>query len=127
MGINDTTPEQWDALRKKHPAIVGKYEDYFEQPVETEFRKDYLEYPSVDEESLMGQEECMVENPSHYNAGSIECIEAIRASMSTESYTGYLKGNVQKYVWRYEDKNGVEDLRKAQWYLNTLIDVLSEE
>lgn len=106
MGINDTTPEQWDALRKKHPAIVGKYEDYFKKPVE---------------------EECMVENPSHYNAGGIECIEAIKASMSTESYTGYLKGNVQKYVWRYEDKNGVEDLRKAQWYLNTLIDVLWEE
>ena len=106
MGINDTTPEQWDALRKKHPAIVGKYEDYFKKPVE---------------------EECMVKNPSHYNAGGIECIEAIKASMSTESYTGYLKGNVQKYVWRYEDKNGLEDLRKAQWYLNTLIDVLWEE
>ena len=117
MGINDTTPEQWDALRKKHPAIVGKYEDYFKKPVEEE----YLEYPSVDEE------QCMVENPPHYNTGGIECIEAIKASMSTESYTGYLKGNVQKYVWRYEDKNGVEDLRKAQWYLNTLIDVLWEE
>ena len=56
-----------------------------------------------------------------YNTGDIECIEAIKASMSTEAYTGYLKGNVQKYVWRYEDKNGVEDLRKAQWYLNALI------
>ena len=64
-------------------------------------------------------------NDNHTDA--LKCIEAIKASMSTESYTGYLKGNVQKYVWRYEDKNGVEDLRKAQWYLNTLIDVLWEE
>ena len=119
MGINDTTPEQWDALRKKHGSeLLDKYEKYLE---ERTIDEEYLEYPSVDEE------QCMVENPSHYNAGGIECIEAIKASMSTESYTGYLKGNVQKYVWRYEDKNGVEDLRKAQWYLNTLIDVLWEE
>ena len=121
MSIDDATPEQWDALRKKHPAIVSKYEDYFGQPLETEMKQEFWEYPLVDEE------QCMVENPPHYNAGGIECIEAIKASMSTESYTGYLKGNVQKYVWRYEDKNGVEDLRKAQWYLNTLIDVLWEE
>jgi len=114
MSLNEATPEQWDALRKEHPAIASKHEDYFGQPMETEFRKDYLEYPSVDEED-------MVNNPNHYNTGDIECIEAIKASMSTEAYTGYLKGNVQKYVWRYEDKNGVEDLRKAQWYLNALI------
>jgi len=111
MGINDTTPEQWDALRKKHGSeLLDKYEKY-------------LEERTIDEENLANllQYQCMVENPPHYNAGSIECIEAIKASMSTESYTGYLKGNVQKYVWRYEDKNGVEDLRKAQWYLNKLI------
>ena len=120
MGINDTTPEQWDALRKEHPAIVSKHEDYFGQPMETEFRKDYLEYPSVDSVPRCDEED-MVNNPNHYNTGGIECIEAIKASMSTEAYTGYLRGNVQKYVWRYEDKNGVEDLRKAQWYLSTLI------
>lgn len=107
MSINEATPKQWDDLRKEHPALVDKYEKF-------------LEERTIDEE-------CVIENPSHYNAGGIECIEAIKASMSTESYTGYLKGNVQKYVWRYEDKNGVEDLRKAQWYLNTLIDVLWEE
>ncbi len=126
MRINDTTPEQWDALRKKKTGreepcgseLLDKYEKFLE---ERTIDEEYLEYPSVDEE------QCMVENPPHYNAGGIECIEAIKASMSTESYTGYLKGNVQKYVWRYEDKNGVEDLRKAQWYLNTLIDVLWEE
>ena len=58
--------------------------------------------------------------PSHYQ-GEIECIEAIKASMSTQQFLGYLKGNVQKYLWRYDRKNGVEDLRKAQWYLNRLI------
>lgn len=60
-------------------------------------------------------------NPDHYK-GAIECIEAIRASMTAEEYRGYLKGNVQKYVWRFEKKGGVEDLRKAQVYLNWLIE-----
>lgn len=63
-----------------------------------------------------------VNNPSHYAKGGIECIDAIKDSMSAESFLGYLKGNVQKYVWRYEDKaNPIEDLEKASWYLNRLI------
>ena len=60
--------------------------------------------------------------PSHYNQGEIECIEGIKASLSTEAFHGYLKGNIQKYIWRYEAKNEpIEDLRKARWYLDRLI------
>lgn len=63
-----------------------------------------------------------VNSPLHYTHGTIECIEAIKASLSTEGFKAYLKGNVQKYMWRYEHKsNPVEDLKKAQWYLNRLI------
>ena len=60
-------------------------------------------------------------NPTHYK-GTIECIDAIESTMTKEAYRGYLKGNVLKYMWRYEKKNGVEDLEKAQWYLNKLIE-----
>jgi hypothetical protein len=60
-------------------------------------------------------------NPAHYSSGDFQCIDAIKASMTTEEFFGYLKGNCQKYVWRYRQKGGVEDLRKAQWYLNRLI------
>ena len=64
-----------------------------------------------------------VNRPSHYTTGGIECIDAIKASMSTEAFLGFLKGNVQKYMWRYEKKVApVEDLKKAQWYLSKLID-----
>ena len=64
-----------------------------------------------------------VNRPSHYTAGGIECIDAIKASMSTEALLGFLKGNVQKYMWRYEKKVApVEDLKKAQWYLSKLIE-----
>ena len=62
----------------------------------------------------------MVNSPAHYNAGSIECIDAIEASMTAEGFMSYCKGNVLKYVWRFERKNKLEDLEKAQWYLKRL-------
>ena len=68
----------------------------------------------------------MVNSPPHYNSGDIECIDAIKESMTLEAFKGYLKGNIQKYIWRYEAKKGVEDLKKAQWYLNKLIKTLEK-
>jgi hypothetical protein len=62
-----------------------------------------------------------VNHPSHYASGGIECIDAIEASMSAEEFQGYCKGNLIKYVWRYRDKGGVQDLQKANWYLDRLI------
>ena len=67
-----------------------------------------------------------VQHPSHYTAGGIECIQAIKASMSQLEYEGYLKGNAVKYLWRFRQKNGLEDLKKAQVYLNWLIKELVE-
>jgi len=66
-------------------------------------------------------------NPNHYKQGGIESIDAIKAFMSEEEFKGFLKGNCQKYLFRYEKKNGIEDLRKCQWYLERLIEVLQEE
>ena len=62
-----------------------------------------------------------VNKPEHYQGG-IECIEAIEAAMSHEEFIGYLRGNIFKYNWRYRNKNGIEDLRKAEWYLRKLIE-----
>jgi hypothetical protein len=66
-------------------------------------------------------------NPNHYKQGGIESIDAIKAFMSEEAFKGFLKGNCQKYLFRYEKKNGIEDLRKCQWYLECLLGVLEEE
>jgi hypothetical protein len=63
-----------------------------------------------------------VNSPPHYNVGDIECIDAIKSSMTQSAFLGYCKGNVQKYMWRYEHKGGIESLKKAQWYLNKMID-----
>ena len=62
-----------------------------------------------------------VQHPSHYTQGGIECIEAIRASMTADGFCDYCKGNIIKYIWRWRDKGGVEDLKKASVYLDWLI------
>jgi hypothetical protein len=59
-----------------------------------------------------------VTKPIHYNQGGVECIDAIRASLGPKGFQAYCKGNVMKYLWRYEYKNGMEDLRKAEVYLS---------
>ena len=91
--LDDATPDEWDKVSK---TATGK-----------------LAHPS-DKHDPVGQ-------PDHYNKGAIEAIEAIKASMHPQEYKGYLKGNCLKYLWRYEYKNGVEDLRKARVYLEWLI------
>jgi hypothetical protein len=64
-------------------------------------------------------------NPSHYKQGGIECIEAIKAATG-DGFIGYLRGNVMKYLWRYKEKGGVDDLKKARWYLDRLIKEVGE-
>ena len=66
-------------------------------------------------------------NQAHYKKGGVECIEAIEASMSKEAFKGFLKGNCIKYIYRYENKNGAEDLKKAEWYLLRLIALREDE
>ena len=68
----------------------------------------------------LSTEEDMVNHPPHYNRAGIETIDAIEA-MTDKGFEYYLQGNIMKYLWRYRYKNGVEDLRKAEWYLNKLI------
>ena len=63
-----------------------------------------------------------VNKPPHYNQSGIECIDAIQAATG-DGFEYYLQGNILKYLWRYRYKNGIEDLKKAQWYLNKLIEV----
>ena len=67
-------------------------------------------------------------NPSHYKKGDIECIDAVEVAISN------LKGpeanstaNVIKYMWRWKDKNGVIDLKKARWHIERLIDKIENK
>ena len=70
----------------------------------------------------------MVNHPSHYKAKNgmevIDVIEAFTANLS--GYEATHTGNVIKYICRWKEKNGLEDLKKAQWYLNRLIENIEE-
>lgn len=69
-----------------------------------------------------------VNRPSHYTSGGIECIDALEASMTPIEYAGFLKGQVFKYIWRYRLKGKpVEDLKKARYYLDHLIQIIERE
>ncbi len=68
-----------------------------------------------------------VNHPNHYCQGGIECIKAIEASMPADGFQDYCKGNVLKYIWRWRDKAGVEDLKKAHVYLNWMIESAEKE
>jgi len=70
--------------------------------------------------------EDMVNSPAHYNKAGIETIDMIE-SVTGDGFEAYLQGNILKYLCRYKYKNGVEDLRKANWYLNRLIKTIGED
>lgn len=69
-----------------------------------------------------------VNHPSHYCQGGIECIDALKAAtVGKAGIEAVCVANVIKYLWRYEEKNGIEDVNKAQWYINRLIQELKEK
>ena len=105
--IDDATPEDWNSLRKPitHRKIMSNRLDKI-------IEEDFLDDKKFDD----------VSKPAHYNNGSMECIDAIRGMLSHEEYIGYLRGNSLKYRWRFRYKGKpVEDLRKARWYEDRLL------
>lgn len=69
-----------------------------------------------------------VNHPSHYTAGAVECIVALEAaSEGLDGIEAVCTANAIKYLWRWKRKNGVEDLRKAVWYINRLIERAEED
>jgi len=85
-----------------------------EEPVFT------IESPPV----IQGDE---VNHPDHYTDGAIECIEAIEAQLTADEYRGYLKGNIAKYIWRERHKGEIQSLKKAQWYLDRLVQTVEAQ
>ena len=64
-----------------------------------------------------------VNHPVHYTSGSVECIDAIEAATTgLDGIEAVCTGNAIKYLWRWKQKNGVEDLNKAIWYITHLIE-----
>lgn len=68
-------------------------------------------------------QEDLVNSPKHYVSGGIEVIEVLEKKMTPEAFKGFLMGNVLKYVLRHEYKGGLQDLKKARFYLDKWINV----
>ena len=67
----------------------------------------------------------MVSHPPHYEGStSLECIECMELVFGTNAVCFFCLCNSFKYLWRYKNKNGEEDIKKAYWYLNYVEDVI---
>ena len=75
----------------------------------------------------MADDKDMVNSPAHYTQGDIECIDAIaQVVKDLDGMDAMCTGNAIKYLWRWKHKNGAEDLKKAVWYLQRMIDNYKE-
>lgn len=64
-----------------------------------------------------------VNRPSHYAPGKIECIDAMIEVYGVDATMDFCVCNAFKYVWRFKHKNGIEDIKKAIWYLNKYVEL----
>tara|TARA_B100001093_G_scaffold256958_1_gene245744 strand:- start:12584 stop:12883 length:300 start_codon:yes stop_codon:yes gene_type:complete len=91
-----------------------------------EYMRQKLEETENEIKYLSGKnKEDMVNSPAHYNKAGMETIDMIE-SVTGGGFEAYLQGNILKYLCRYKYKNGVEDLEKAKWYLNRLIQTIKK-
>lgn len=104
--------------KKRHNNI--SYEDQVRGLV---FKKEVVEEP-VKEEVIHVDDYI---KPSYYKEGKYECIDVLNDILSDSGLESFCRGNVIKYLWRCKSKNGLEDLIKAKYYLDKLIDVVKNK
>lgn len=68
--------------------------------------------------------EDVVNHPSHYESGKFECIEVMEEALGVDNVKGFCLCNAFKYIYRHRRKNGDEDIKKAQWYINKYLELV---
>lgn len=68
-----------------------------------------------------------VNHPAHYEAGKFECIDVMKETQGIEATMNFCVCNALKYIYRHRNKNGVEDIKKADWYLKKYIELQEEK
>lgn len=114
------------------------YDEYLDgteyvEPPEKEFAEEYCQ-KDYDLSAKMYEaltdgvepESKLVDKQKHYTNNGIQPIEIMKANMTKEKYRGFLEGNILKYPLRYEDKDGLKDLKKTLTYLTWLIEDIEE-
>lgn len=71
--------------------------------------------------------EDVVNHPKHYETGRFECIEVIRETQGCEALKNFCICNAFKYLYRHNRKNGIEDVKKAKWYVDKYIELVGED
>jgi hypothetical protein len=114
-----------DPIRYAVEDIQGKIYEIFNTEEEAKSFKQNLEMKSKGNNFAGSMKDNI--NPSHYKQGKVECIDAIEsATINKKGIIATDTGNVIKYLWRCEDKNGKEDLIKAKWYIEDMIEKWDE-
>lgn len=122
-------------LMKKYDKDTSEFTDQyaciFDEMSDDMLNKCYNWYKELDPAACENDEDdcCdkepnvdMVNHPAHYTQGGIECIDCIKSAIVGKAgIEAFCVGNAIKYLFRYEEKNGIEDVKKARWYIDRLI------
>lgn len=76
---------------------------------------------------LLEDNKDLINEPQHYCTGKFECIDVMQEVFGVEAVQNFCLCNVFKYVYRYKRKNGKQDLKKAQFYINKFFELEGEE
>lgn len=118
-----------DVANECYPCVwaersLGYYPGWQPKEDVSDLRDEWQGYDKIVFEKPMNDN---VNSPKHYTSGGIETIDYIRAKLGDEGTVAYCMGNVIKYTSRWQDKNGLEDLKKADWYLDYAISILEKK
>ena len=102
-------------------------EDYVKERFEMNSPVDEYDFIRNIKEEKPKNEPDLVNHPNHYETGKFECIEVMEEALGRDVVKGFCIGNAFKYLYRAKRKNGLEDLKKAQWYLNKVISMEEED
>lgn len=95
--------------------------------IPNDIEKQIFDYEHEDNPPLMDEAEDIVNHPSHYETGKFECIDVMLETQGKQAVTDFCVCNAFKYLYRHGRKNGVEDLKKARWYLDKAIGLTEGE
>lgn len=123
------TPTNEEVLLSKLDYIHGQAEVDFQDGSSTAVGFEMLQ--KIDIDDLKNNDENInfdiVNKPFHYASTKYETIDIIEDKVTPEMFEGFCVGNAIKYITRYRDKNGVQDIKKAVWYLNKLLELYKEK
>lgn len=113
--------------------VKVKYHDGTFSYTNTDSIKNIFVVPELNIDVCVGSKEDgvepetgLIDKQKHYTNNGIQPIEIMKANMTKEKYRGFLEGNILKYPLRYEDKDGLKDLKKTLTYLTWLIEDIEE-